>query len=337
MRTFSQIFRLAVLASGFFALAPFAYAGEDSARAEVAPTAKLFANPEAAGEAVLAATKARDHDALVVIFGTQSDDLLSSGDPVADSTVRDRFIAAYERKHAWVAGPGDARTLTVGELDWPLPVPLVQTKDGWRFDVEQGREEILDRRVGRNELGAIQACLAFVDAEHEYYAEKPLGDPPRFAARIASSEGKKDGLYWPTDEGEPQSPLGPEFAQARAQGYTPGDGARAPFHGYLFKILTKQGEAANGGEQSYERDGAMTEGFALLAWPAKYGNSGVMTFLVDENGVVYEKDLGPETPTLGQSIDAFDPDVSWDVVPAEARMPPEIDGGADERTGTDQG
>ena len=284
-----------------------------------------FETPDAAGTALLDAAKAKKLAGLVAIFGPGSEDILTSGDPVGEETTRQRFIAAYEAKHTWTEAPGDTQVLTVGELDWPLPIPLVHTEKGWRFDTARGREEILDRRVGRNELSAIQSCLALVDAEREYYAEKPTDGPPQYAQRIASSEGKKDGLYWPVVEGEKESPLGPIFAQARAEGYTPGEGERAPYHGYLYKILTEQGDAASGGAKSYIQDGAMTGGFALIAWPAKYGSSGVMTFLVNETGVVYEKNLGPETATKAAEIKAFDPDVSWDVVSEAALVPEDED------------
>lgn len=313
------------------ALFPVAHSlgAEPTESAEPEAKQRLFETPDAAGKALLEAAKAKELAGLVAIFGPGSEDILASGDPVGEETTRQRFITAYETKHAWTEAPGDARILTVGELDWPLPIPLVHTAEGWRFDTARGREEILDRRVGRNELSAIQSCLALVDAEREYYAENPTGGPPQYAQRIASSEGKKDGLYWPVEEGQKESPLGPIFARARAEGYTPGEGKRAPYHGYLYKILTAQGEAASGGAKSYIQDGAMTEGFALIAWPAKYGSSGVMTFLVNETGVVYEKNLGPETATKAGEIKEFDPDVSWDVV-SGAALVPEDEGDSDE-------
>lgn len=284
---------------------------------------KTFKDPEAAGVAVVAAAKADDNAELVTIFGPDSEDLISSGDPVADKSRREKFVAGYDAKHEWNAAPDDEQILSIGTTNWPFPIPLVETEDGWRFDTQRGAEEILNRRIGRNELGAIQASLAFVDAQREYYEREPMGPPARYAQFIASSEGKKDGLYWPVAEGDPESPLGPVFAAARAEGYDPKQGPGAPFHGYIFRVLTKQGDDAFGGEMDYVVDGKMTKGFGLLAWPAKYGASGVMTFLVNQTGVLYEKDLGPETAEAATLLDAFDPDESWDVVSAEARTPPD--------------
>lgn len=286
---------------------------------------KSFETPEAAGKALLAAAKADDTAALVAILGPGSDDLVSSGDPVADGSLRERFIAAYTQKHRWVSAPDDGRVLETGASDWPFPIPLVETGDGWRFDAARGREEILDRRIGRNELFAIQACLAFIDAQAEYYARNPQGGTPQYAQRIASTDGEKNGLFWKTAAGEDPSPLGALFAAARAEGYTATPGSEASYHGYVYRILLGQGGDAHGGPSSYVVDGAMTKGFALLAWPAKYGASGVMTFLVNQTGVLYEKDLGPDTGAIAAKIAAFDPDVSWDVVSREARVPPDTD------------
>lgn len=283
---------------------------------------KTFQTPEAAGAALAAAARAEDKQALVEIFGPGSEDLASSGDPVADERLRARFLVSYDEKHSWEDGPDGVKILTAGESDWPLPIPLVDTAEGWRFDTKRGADEILNRRIGRNELGAIQACLAFQDAEQEYYERKPLGQPARYAQFIASGEGKKDGLYWREKEGEEPSPLGSVFASARAQGYDPKQGVGRPFHGYVYRVLTKQGDAAHGGAMDYVVDGAMTKGFALLASPAKYGSSGVMTFLINQSGVIYEKDLGAETSDLAMQIVAFDPDESWDVVSAAERVPP---------------
>lgn len=307
------------------AAAAFVFSAASVASAEeIAQT--TFKDPEAAGTAVMTAAKADDNATLLAIFGPDSNDLISSGDPVADKSRRDKFVAGYDAKHEWNAAAGDEQVLSIGMTDWPFPIPLVETEDGWRFDTKRGAEEILNRRIGRNELGAIQACLAFVDAEREYYEREPMGAPPRYAEFIASSEGKKDGLFWPVAEGEPESPLGPIFAAARAEGYDPKQGSGSPFHGYIFRVLTKQGDDAFGGDKDYVVDGKMTKGFGLLAWPAKYGSSGVMTFLVNQTGVIYEKNLGPETAKIATQIDAFDPDESWDVVSAASLTPP--DGGS---------
>ncbi len=284
---------------------------------------RTFEDPEAAGAALLAAARASDDTKLVAIFGPGSEDLLSSGDPIADEGRRKRFVAAYEKKHSWVSAAGDEMILNAGDSDWPFPIPLVDTEDGWRFDTERGAEEILNRRIGRNELGAIQACLAFVDAEREYFERNPMGGPPQYAQFIASSEGRKNGLYWDVKEGEEPSPLGALFSAARAEGYDPKQGSGEPYQGYVYRILLAQGDDAHGGERAYVVDGKMTGGFALIAWPAKYDSSGVMTFLVNQTGVLYEKDLGPDTTKIATQIDAFDPDETWDVVSAEARRPPD--------------
>jgi len=289
---------------------------------------KTFDTPEAAGKALIAAAKANDTNTLVAILGPGSEDLVSSGDPVADESVRTRFVAAYEQKHRWTPTPEGLQILDAGESDWPFPIPLVDTKDGWRFDAASGYQEILDRRIGRNELRSIQACLAFVDAERDYYARNPQSGTPQYAQLIASTPGKKDGLFWKTTEGEDPSPLGSLFAAARAKGYFAAQaeqGSREPYQGYIYRVLVKQTDDAHGGELDYVVDGAMTKGFALLAWPAKYGVSGVMTFLVNQTGVVYEKDLGPDTAEIAAKIEAFDPDMSWGVVSAEARVPPDTD------------
>lgn len=313
MKTRSQTLRRALTTAGLL----FAFSAAHAE--EVDP--QTFASPESAGKALAAAAR-EDDGKLTAIFGPNTGDLLSSGDPVADRRRRERFVAAYEKKHGWVPAAGDEMILNVGEKDWPFPIPLVDTKDGWRFDTKRGAEEILNRRIGRNELGAIQACLAFVDAEREYFQRAPMGGASQYAQFIASSEGKKNGLHWDVKEGEEPSPLGALFSAARAEGYDPKQGSGEPYHGYVYRVLLEQGDDANGGELDYVVDGKMTRGFALIAWPAKYDASGVMTFLVNQTGVVYEKDLGPDTAELARKIEEFDPDESWDVVSAEARRPP---------------
>ncbi len=283
---------------------------------------KTFDTREAAGQALVVAAKADDTAALVAILGPGSEDLVASGDPVADDGRREKFVTGYEQKHHWTSTPDGLQVLDTGDSDWPFPVPLVETEDGWRFDTEQGDQEILNRRIGRNELGAIQACLVFVDAEQEYHARKPMGEPARYAQVIASSEGTKDGLFWETAKGEEPSPLGEVFAAARAQGYSATQGSGEPFHGYVYRVLHEQGDDAYGGELDYVVDGAMTKGFALIASPAKYGASGIMTFLVNQTGVIYQKDLSDDTSEIVAKTDSFDPDESWDVVSAAARRPP---------------
>jgi hypothetical protein len=217
-------------------------------------------------------------------------------------------------------------TLNTGSDDWPFPIPLVKDKDGWRFDTHAGKEEILSRRIGRNELAAIETCRAYVDAQREYYALSPQGDPLlQYAQKVASTPGKKDGLYWETNEGENQSPLGPLVASARGGGYsrvgTAGGAARAPYHGYYYKILTAQGPHGRDGAYNYLAHGKMIGGFALVAYPAEWGNSGIMTFIVNQDGVVFQKDLGPKTRALAQAMTTYDPDSTWTSVDHAGTQP----------------
>jgi hypothetical protein len=270
-----------------------------------------FKTPDEAASALSNAAKAGDRKAILTVLGPDGQDIVSSGDEVADAATRQKFVAAYDAKHR-IAMEGDNKAiLVIGQEDFPLPIPLVR-KDGlWRFATAAGREEILFRRVGRDELDAIQSCLAYVDAQNEYAESDRTGAGAHtYAQRIISAPGKKDGLYWPTSQGEDVSPLGELVAEATAQGYRPG-GGRTPFHGYYFKILTKQGPAAPGGELDYIVRGKMIGGFALVAYPAEYRNSGVMTFMVNHTGNVFQKDLGPDTAKLAERMTSFNPDQSW--------------------------
>jgi hypothetical protein len=238
---------------------------------------------------------------------------VQSGDAVSDRAGRERFLKAYGEASK-VARQGDAKAiLLVGKDEWPLPIPIVKDSAGWRFDTEQGKEEILNRRIGRNELSTIQAVLAYVDAQREYYLRNPQGDKLlHYAQKFASAQGKRDGLYFPTKAGEKPSPLGPLYASAKAEGYTKGEaGMPSPYHGYHYRIIRAQGANAPGGAYDYVAQGRMIGGFALVAWPASYGNSGVMTFIVNHDGVVYEKDLGPDTAAAVKKITRFNPDKSW--------------------------
>jgi hypothetical protein len=248
---------------------------------------------------------------MVAVLGSAGRSLVSSGDPVIDVRNRERFLTAYEAGHKLVA-KGDAMELRIGADDWPFPIPLVKDAGGWRFDTRQGREEIFARNIGRNELYTIQTCLAFVDAQREYYADDRDGDGIlEYATQFASTPGKRDGLYWQTKAGEPPSPLGELVTRARAEGYRrKGDGP-TPFHGYVYRILTAQGPAAREGAYAYVTSGHMIGGFALVAFPAQYGVSGVMTFLVSHDGVVYQKDLGPRTRALALEMKTYNPDSTW--------------------------
>lgn len=288
------------------------------AAASVSPAAaqQTFKTPEEAADALVAALRAGDRKAVTTVLGPGSAELVSSGDDVADANIRTIFLAAYDIKHQ-VSTEGAQATLIVGQNEWPFPIPLVQRDGNWRFDTAAGRQEILYRRIGRNELAAMQACLAFVDAQNEY-AETNASGTKAYAQRIVSSPGKKDGLYWPAADGQPQSPLGEAVALATAEGYRIG-GERAPFHGYYYKILTRQGANAPGGAMDYVVRGQMIGGFALVAWPAQYGNSGVMTFLVSHDGTVYEKDLGTDTRRIAPAMTAFNPNQTWKKVVQEVR------------------
>ena len=283
--------------------------------ASLATAQQAFKTPDEAASALVSATKTDDRKAIVTVLGPDGNDIVSSGDEVADATTRQKFIAAYDAKHQIVVEGDDKAIVVVGQDDYPLPIPLVRKDGTWRFDTSAGREEILARRIGKNELDAIQSCLAYVDAQNDYAAKDRTGTGANtYAQRIVSQPGKKDGLYWPTSQGEDPSPLGELIAEATAQGYRVG-GGRAPYHGYYFKVLTKQGAAAPGGELEYVVHGKMIGGFALVAYPAVYRNSGVMTFIVSHGGTVFQKDLGPDTTKLAERMASFNSDKTWQKVP----------------------
>ena len=228
-----------------------------------------------------------------------------------DKADRNDFVARYQQKHSLEPNGADAMTLIVGDNDWPMPIPIVKKDGKWRLDGAAGADEIVYRRVGANELGAIAVSLGFVDAQNEYAAAGHDGDPAGvYALKLISDEGMQNGLYWPTAEGEPPSPAGPFVAAAAGEGYRKG-ADRTPYHGYYYRMLYAQGPNANGGEKEYFANGVLTQGFALVAWPADYGASGVQTFIVNQDGVVFQKDLGEDTATVVESITKFDPDSSW--------------------------
>lgn len=281
------------------------------ALASAASAQQDYRSPEDAVAALVEAAKSGDDAAALAVFGAEGVEIISSGDPVYDSSQRQRFVAAYDAKHQIELKGKRHATLIIGEKDWPFPVPLIKTKYGWEFDTAEGLQEILARRIGHNELDTIQVCLAYVDAQREY-ADKDRTGAGRgiYAQRFISEAGTKDGLYWPAAQGEPESPLGELFAKAASQGYKAGEG-RAPYRGYYYKILTKQGPHAPGGALDYVVNGKMIGGFALIAYPAEYRNSGVMTFMVSHTGTVFQKDLGPDTATIAEKITAYDPGPGW--------------------------
>jgi hypothetical protein len=295
--------------------------------AEDAPSQKRFASPEEAFSALVAALRANDQAASLAILGEGAKPILDSGDPVADRNGMERFVASYDEAHSIEKTSESQAELVTGKDEWPMPIPVVKEAGGWVFDTDAGDEEILARRIGRNERFAIQACLAFVDAEREYWERNPDGAALlHYARQLLSSEGKRNGLYYPTEGDEEPSPLGPGFARARAAGYDNlKAGVQTPYHGYLYRILDGQGAHAPGGAYDYVVGDHMIGGFALLASPATWDNSGVMSFLVNQDGVVYQKDLGPETEKLAAEIRSFDPDESWTRVP-EADLAPQPDG-----------
>ncbi|MGY2987546.1 hypothetical protein ACVI1K_004893 [Bradyrhizobium sp. USDA 4508] len=267
-----------------------------------------FPNPEDAASALATAVKAGTSRAMLKVLGRDAADIIESGDDVADANARESFLSAYDAKHSIKADGNKKATLILGRDDFPFPIPLVNNNDGWSFDAAAGRREILYRRIGRNELAAIQTSLAYVDAQNEY-AEKDRGEGVgAYAQRIVSRPGKTDGLFW-RDDKDP-SPLGELAAQAAAEGYKVGEQSM-PYHGYYYRILKAQGSDAPGGALNYVVRGKMIGGFALVAYPAEYGNSGVMTFLVNHAGTVYQKDLGSRTDFLAKRMIVFDPDQTW--------------------------
>jgi len=292
MTNFKHIVKAAVLAASLATVSPaFAQAN--------------FPTPEAAADALVDGIARHDGDAIKAVVGADYRKYIpaSSLDP-EDVT---NFLAAWARAHAIVPAGSDKAFLGVGKNGWTMPIPIVKTAGGWRFDTKGAPEEMQIRRIGRNELAAIQVSLAYTDAQNEYRLKDWNGDGVKeYAARALSSPGKRDGLYWASLPGEPESPLGAEFAEAKVG---------QPYHGYLYKLLGAQGKDAPGGARSYVKNGHMTEGYALIAWPAKYDDTGVMTFIVNQDGVVYQKNLGPGTDASARAINAFNPDASWTRVP----------------------
>ncbi len=273
---------------------------------------KGFASAEEAVKAFITAVKADDEKELVAIFGPSVKKVIYSGDPVSDKERREKFISGYDKKNSLVQ-EGNKTVLLTGEKDWPFPVPLVKKGDHWFFDTKAGIDEILNRRIGENELYTIQTMLAIVDAEREYAMKYHSNDSlSEYAQKFASDPGKKNGLYWETKEGEEPSPLGDLLAKARAEGYMQkSQNKPIPYHGYYYRILKAQGKNAPGGAYDYLVKGRMVAGFAVVAYPAKYGNSGVMTFIVNHDGVVYQKDLGRKTASTAAAMKKFDPDKTW--------------------------
>jgi hypothetical protein len=265
--------------------------------------------------ALVAAARKDDQAALLAILGPGSEDLVSSGDPVADARERQRVATAATERTRLETLESGAVVAHLGKDDWPFSIPLVKDGAQWRFDTAAGREEGLNRRIGRNELGTLATCRAYVQAQREYARRNPTdaAGPSVYAQKVRSDAGKRDGLYWEDSTGRHPSPLGPLIAEADAEGYGPHDpgGEPQPYHGYVYRILTAQGAHAPGGARSYLKDGTMSGGFALVAYPAHYGASGIMTFVVGPEGIVFQKNLGDKTGEIAKAITAYDPDDSW--------------------------
>jgi hypothetical protein len=274
-----------------------------------------FVSADAAAEALVKALQADDVAALRTILGPGGEKLVASGDPIADATARKRVVDAYTASHALTPAEGGRMVLVIGADAWPLPIPLAQVGDRWRFDSLVAAQEIVDRRIGRNELMTIRTLLAAVEAEKDYFDRMQRGTGTgAYAQRMLSTPGKQDGLYWEVAAGEAPSPLGPLLDQAQSEGYpgaTATNGKVVPYHGYLFRLLKAQGPSAPGGAKAYVQNGQMTGGFAFVAWPAVYATSGVTTFLIDQDGVVFQKDLGPNTAKIVSGTTRFDPDLTW--------------------------
>lgn len=273
---------------------------------------RTFPSAENAVKAVVAAAKSNDSKELMAIFGAGSKELIFSGDAVADKQRHERFTKAYEEKNRLIQ-QGSDMVLVIGNEEWPFPIPVMKKGDGWVFDIARGREEILNRRIGETELYTIQVCRAIVDAQREYaIKDRDKNGLLEYAQKFRSDPGKKNGLYWDSKAGEPQSPLGPIMVQARGEGYQgQPSAAPSPYHGYFYKILTAQGKDATGGAYSYLVKGKMIGGFAVVAYPAEYENSGVMTFIVNYEGKVFQKDLGKDTASVAKGMKEYNPDSTW--------------------------
>jgi hypothetical protein len=270
---------------------------------------KSFASPAAAGDALFNAAKSGDQNELMAIFGPDGKDLLFSGDAVKDKNAAQLFVDRYGQMHRWSKRVNGAQILYIGADNFPFPIPLKQNASGqWAFDAAAGKYEVLARRIGDGELSAIGVLSEIANAQQEYFTQNH-----QFAQKFVSDEGQHNGLYWPVAEGQRPSPLGPLADVAQSLGYHPSEKPQ-PFNGYYYKILTQQGEKAKGGAKDYLVNGKMTGGFAVLAWPAKYGDSGIMTFIVGKDGVVYQKDLGEKASEASAAITAYNPEEGWTVV-----------------------
>jgi hypothetical protein len=275
------------------------------------PGQRTFASAEDAGRALFAAMQAQDDQVPLSILGASGRDVLSSGDRAEDSDARAGFVVKYQEMHRFVTEAEGTITLVIGAENWPFPIPLVNKSGSWYFDTDAGKDEVVFRRIGKNELAAMDAIRELVQAQKQYFARPPAGVPKQFAQRLVSNEGQHNGLYWHGASDEFDSPINPLIAYARQNLPTDQVGEHVPFNGYMFRILTSQGPHAPGGAKSYIANGKMSAGFAFVAYPVEYRSSGVMTFIADKSGTIYEKDLGPDTTKLAQAMTSYDPDSAW--------------------------
>jgi hypothetical protein len=305
-RRLATLFWLTVLIAAFTSVAVRQLAAQQ-------PSQKTFDSPGKAALAMYLAAKAGDTNELMLIFGPRAKKALFSGDEVADKNDRERIVKKYQEMNRLVVEPDKSVTLYIGAENWPFSVPLVNKNGSWFFDTAAGEREILYRRIGRNENDTIDTLGALVTAQKQYAGQTHDGDTVKqYAQKILSDEGKQNGLFWKTAAGEAQSPIGPLIAEATQQGYKAKEGP-TPFHGYIYRVLRSQGKSAPGGAMDYMTDNRMTRGFAFVAYPAEYRNSGVMTFIVGQDGKVYQKNLGPGTAKIAAAMTAYNPDTSWQI------------------------
>ncbi len=299
----TSLLTLAALVILFAALVPIGSAAQQHGQ-------KTFASPEDASHALAKAAQDNDEHTMIAILGPDARQIVSSGDDAEDAESRANFVAKFKEMHRLVSESATTAILYIGGENWPTPIPLVKAGESWYFDTEAGKKEILYRRIGRNEISAIRICDELVKAQKEYHAEHN----GEYAQRIFSDEGQHNGLYWTSLGWEPQSPIGPLVASAVVKRHNPldaGNPTPTPFRGYYFEVITRQGKNAQGGAKTYIENGKMKKGFAFLAYPAEYGSTGVMAFMVNENGVVLQKDLGPNTNVIDKMMKAYNPDKSW--------------------------
>jgi Protein of unknown function (DUF2950). len=275
------------------------------------PGQRTFASPEDAARAFLAAMQAQDDQAPLSILGRAGKDVLSSVDRIEDADAWTGFVVKYQEMHRFVREPNGKVTLIIGAENWPFPIPLLNNHGLWYFDTAAGKNEIIFRRIGKNEFAAMDACRELVEAQKQYFAHPPANLTKQFAQRLVSDEGQHNGLYWFGAGDEADSPINPLIAYAQQNLTTDGVGEPVPFNGYMFRVLTRQGPHAPGGAKNYVVNGKMSAGFAFVAYPVEYRSSGVMTFILDESATIYEKDLGPNTTRLAQAMTVYDPDSTW--------------------------